>query len=104
MRCLQCLTSSSPKTSFNPNTTAVAVEFIHDSPRDSAIVDANTGRTLYNVATDKRLTHNTTRLTTADGRVVGVWEHKTFDSDQVTFWGRTSKVSEWLPKKGTFSR
>ena len=90
-----------PTLNANPHTTHLA--FSRDKPRDSAIVDADSNRTLYLASTKRGFRQSTTTLSTSHGDVVAVWEKKSFDHDYVTVNGQTCKLSDWLPKKHVLS-
>ncbi len=84
--------------------TGINLAFVRNHPRDSAIVDAHSGSTLFDVSTKKAFTHSTTTLSTASGQVVAVWEQKALDHDYVTIDGQTSRLSKWLPSKSVWTR
>ncbi|KAL1950068.1 hypothetical protein VTO73DRAFT_5190 [Trametes versicolor] len=78
------------------------VSFTSSGLTNSAVVDSATGKTLFEVSTPFSLHYNTT-LRDAQNNVVGEFKQGMVH-DEVTYQGRTMRVSEWLPKKSILSR
>lgn len=78
------------------------VSFTSSGLTNLAVVDSATGETLFEVSTPFSLHYNTT-LRDAQNSVVGEFKQGMIH-DEVTYQGRTMRVSEWLLKKSILSR
>lgn len=78
------------------------VSFTSSGLTNSTVVDSATGKTLFEVSTPFSIHYNTT-LRDAQNNVVGEFKQGMVH-DEVTYQGRTMRVSEWLPKKSILSR
>ncbi|KAL1950067.1 hypothetical protein VTO73DRAFT_5189 [Trametes versicolor] len=75
--------------------------FTSSTLTNSTVVDSTTSQLLFELSTPFGLHYNTT-LKDAQSNVIGEYKQGTIH-DEVTYQGRTMRVSEWLPKKSMLS-
>ncbi len=82
---------------------AMQLDFLSNSPLNSAVVDAATGETLYNISTPRTLRRRDTTVCDAAGKTVAQYKRH-WRRDEVELHGVTSDVSSWLASDGVFAR
>ncbi|OJT10384.1 hypothetical protein TRAPUB_13076 [Trametes pubescens] len=78
------------------------VSFTSSTLTNSTVVDSATSQLLFELSTPFGL-HYKTILKNAQNNVIGEFKQGSLH-DEVTYQGRTMRVSEWLPKKSLLSR
>ncbi|OJT10383.1 hypothetical protein TRAPUB_13075 [Trametes pubescens] len=78
------------------------ISFTSSGLTNSAVVDSTTGQLLFELSTPLLGLHRNTTLRDAQNNVIGVYKRGTIH-DEVTYQGRTMRVSEWLLKNSVFS-
>ena len=90
-----------------PDSHGKTISFLRDDPLDSSVIDAASGEMLYEISTaHRKLQHDTTTIRDARRfeEVAATWEHRAVRYDTITIRGEISKLSDWLSKRGVFSR
>lgn len=83
--------------------TAMQLDFLSNSPLNSAVVDAATGETLYTISTPRTLGTRDTTVCDAAGKTVALYRRH-WGRGEVELHGVTRDVSSWLVSDGVFSR
>lgn len=78
------------------------ISFTSNKLTNSAVVDSTTGQILFELSTPFGLRRHTT-LRDAQNNVIGAHKRGAIH-DEVTYQGRTMRVSEWLHRNSVFSR
>ncbi|TFK82457.1 hypothetical protein K466DRAFT_590498 [Polyporus arcularius HHB13444] len=74
------------------------VVFLSKKPSNSSVVDAASGTLLFQITTPGFRKRRTT-MYDQQGNAVGIYQHRFWKSDTVTFRGQSRRLSEWMPKK-----
>ncbi|EIW59725.1 uncharacterized protein TRAVEDRAFT_28753 [Trametes versicolor FP-101664 SS1] len=78
------------------------LDFLSNSPLNSAVVDAATGETLYTISTPRTLGTRATTVCDAAGKTVALYRRH-WGRGEVELHGVTRDVSSWLVSDGVFS-
>ena len=79
-----------------------SVTFASFDVLNTSVLDSTTQQVLFEVSTPRFKLKRITTIKNAAGDVVAEYEPH-FRHDTVTLNGYTTRLSEWLPKKGTLS-